>query len=79
MLKYHAELSEFIDNVEFKPLQANNAERLAQLIKWASTAVVKSASAPVSQSAESGAVVANVPIPEPPAEEELLGSVEDVW
>jgi uncharacterized protein YegL len=72
-------LQEFIGNIEFKPLQANNAERLAQLIKWASTAVVRSASAPASQTAESGPVIGNVPIPEPPPEQDVPDSASDVW
>ena len=72
-------LQEFIGNIEFKPLQANNVERLAQLIKWVSTAVVQSASAPVSQTAEAGAVIGNVPIPEPPPEQDVPTSVSDVW
>ena len=72
-------LQEFIGNVEFKPLQANNAERLVQLIKWASTAVVKSASAPASQSTEAAVASGNVPIPEPPPEPATPVSSEDVW
>ncbi|MEQ8788684.1 MAG: hypothetical protein RIC55_20405 [Pirellulaceae bacterium] len=73
----HGPLQEFIGNIEFKPLQANNAERLAQLIKWASTAVVKAASAPSSQVVQAGPV-GNVPIPEPPVESGESG-VDDVW
>jgi uncharacterized protein YegL len=72
-------LQEFIGNVEFKPLQANNPERLVQLIKWASTAVVKSASAPASQSAEAAATTGNVPIPEPPPETPTPAAAGDVW
>ena len=72
-------LQEFIGNVEFKPLQANNPERLVQLIKWASTAVVKSASAPASQSAEAAATTGNVPIPEPPPETPAPAAAGDVW
>ena len=72
-------LQEFIGNIEFKPLQANNAERLVQLIKWASTAVVKSASAPASQSAEAVGSGGNVPIPEPPPEGPSPSAAADVW
>jgi len=72
-------LQEFIGNVEFPPLQADNAERLAQLIKWASTAVVNSASSPTSQSSEEVTIVGNVQIPAPPDEEDLPDSVSDVW
>ncbi len=40
-------LSRFIAHPEFKPLQAHNAEALVNRIKWATTAPVKSVSAPV--------------------------------
>jgi len=75
-------LQEFIGNVEFPPLQANNAERLAQLIKWASTAVVDAASSPVSTTSEGAVTVVdlgNVAIPTAPDEDDLPGSVSDVW
>jgi uncharacterized protein YegL len=68
-------LADFIGNPEFKPLRANNADRLASYIKWASTAVVKSASAPASQTSDS-ATTGNVPLPQPP---EDLVDVGDVW
>jgi uncharacterized protein YegL len=56
----------FVANPEIPVLQANSAERLVNCIKWASTAVLKAASAPASRHA--GAVTAgNVPIPVPPA------------
>jgi uncharacterized protein YegL len=61
-------LEKFIAHPEFKPLRADNAPTLAKYIKWASTAVVKSASSPASQVAGtkpgSGQ---NVPVPTPPA------------
>jgi len=69
-------LQEFIGNVEFKPLEANNPERLADLIKWASTAVVKSASAPVSQAPDEDDNSANVQIPLPPP---ATPATLDVW
>jgi len=73
-------LQEFIGNPEFKPLQANNAERLTQLIKWSSTVVVQQASSPASQVAGDEAVrTTNVPIFDPPGEFELGSSVSDVW
>ncbi len=57
----------FIAHPEFKPLVADNAPTLARYIKWATTAVVKNASAPTSQvagtSTPSGV---NVPVPPPP-------------
>lgn len=59
-------LQRFIGHPELKPLQANNPEALVNYIKWASTAVVKSASAPASQAAGSAQQpIANVPIPQP--------------
>ena len=39
-------LQEFIGNSELKPLAANSPEALVKHIKWASTAVLKSASSP---------------------------------
>jgi len=75
----HGCLQEFIGHPEIKPLQANNPERLTQLIKWSSTMVVQSASAPASQLAGAEATGLNVPIPEPPAEVEVAGAVGSVW
>ncbi len=71
-------LQQFIDHPEFKPLRANNPETLAKQIKWVSTAVLKSASAPASQAKDGALPSGNVPIPEPPAEDEI-SSAEDVW
>ncbi len=71
-------LQEFIDHPEFKPLRANNPESLAKQIKWVSTAVLKSASAPAIQSKESYTTTGNVPIPEPPLDSEPSSAV-DVW
>jgi uncharacterized protein YegL len=42
-------LQKFIGHPELRPLQANNPEALVRHIKWVSTAVLKSASAPASQ------------------------------
>jgi uncharacterized protein YegL len=74
-------LEKFIAQPEFKPLRADNAPTLARYIKWASTAVVKSASAPASQVAgtkQGGG--SNVPIPTPPVPVPS-GNVDpkDVW
>jgi uncharacterized protein YegL len=75
-------LQKFIGHVEIKPLQANNPEALVNYIKWVSTAVLKSASSPASQSAAS-APGSNVPVPPVPtvAATDDDGSVtaEDVW
>lgn len=42
-------LQKFIGHSELKPLEANSSEDLAKYIRWASTVVVQSASAPPSQ------------------------------
>jgi len=68
-------LQRFIDNLELKPLQANNPEALTTYIRWASTAVLKSVSSPHSEpkGASGGS---NVPIPTPPS---TPGGPQDVW
>jgi uncharacterized protein YegL len=70
-------LQKFIGNPELKPLQANNPEALVKYIKWVSTAVLKSASAPVSQTADSATPGMNVPIPLLP--DSSPSSADDVW
>jgi len=71
-------LKEFIGNAEMEPLQANNPEALVNYIKWVSTAVLKSASSPASQtSADAGG--ANVPIPAPPDPTAGPAAPGDVW
>jgi uncharacterized protein YegL len=61
-------LSKFIGHRELAPLQANNSAALVNFIKWASTAVLQSASSPASQPAGGGGGGGggNVPIPTPP-------------
>lgn len=61
-------LQEFIGDPGVKPLKANNPETLVSYIKWASTAVLQSASSPVSQPTVSAGrpPTANTPIPKPP-------------
>ena len=71
-------LQKFIAHPELKPLQANSPEALVKYIKWVSTAVLKSASAPASQAAGAASAAANVPIPTPTADDEP-GSAADVW
>jgi len=68
-------LQRFINNPELQPLQANNPEALVTHIRWASTAVLKSASSPHSEpkGASGGS---NVPIPTPPS---TPGGPQDVW
>lgn len=72
-------LQRFIDNPEFKPLQANNADQLVRYIKWVSTAVLKAASAPASQAAGAAPLVGNVPIPVAPVDESGPSTAADVW
>ena len=73
----HEILQTFIGHSELKPLQANNAEALVRHIKWVSTAVLKSASAPSSQAPGSTVSGLNVPIPNAPTVG--LDSANDVW
>ncbi|MET0623457.1 MAG: VWA domain-containing protein [Pyrinomonadaceae bacterium] len=59
-------LQRFIGNSELKPLAANSPEALVRHIKWASTAVLKSASSPAAGAdtpAGTGATTTPVPIP----------------
>ena len=69
-------LQRFIGHPELEPLQANNAESLVRFIKWVSTAVLKAASSPASQT-QQGDRSANVPLPPPPEEEDIEEG--DVW
>jgi uncharacterized protein YegL len=73
-------LQKFIGHQELKPLQANNPEALVKYIKWVSTAVLKSASAPASQAAAAADTpsAVNVPVPTPTADDEPT-SAADVW
>lgn len=70
-------LQKFIGHAELRPLQANNPETLVKHIKWVSTAVLKSASAPSSQAIGTTSPAVNVPIPAVP--EAGPSSVSDVW
>lgn len=70
-------LQKFIGNPELKPLQANNPEALVKYIKWVSTAVLKSASAPASQTSDFATPGVNVPIPVLP--DGGPASADDVW
>lgn len=58
-----AVLQDFINDPERKPLQANNPEALVRNIKWASTAVLKAVSNPVSSVASGGQKKGNVALP----------------
>jgi len=68
-------LRRFINNPEPPPLQANSPEKLVSYIRWASTAVLKSASSPHSEP-KGASRGGNVPIPTPPS---TPGGPQDVW
>ena len=70
-------LQKFIGHPELKPLQANNPEALVRYIKWVSTAVVRSASAPASQ-APGASITGNVPVPLPDTAPDPQNAA-DVW
>jgi uncharacterized protein YegL len=70
-------LQKFIGHAELQPLQANSPEALVRYIKWVSTAVLQSASAPASQPKAATVLALNVPVPTPP--EPGPAAVEDVW
>jgi len=72
-------LQRFIGHPELKPLQANNPESLVRYIKWASTAVIQSASAPAAGALGGGTSGVNVPIPEIPDEDDGPSSAGDIW
>lgn len=74
-------LQKFIGNAEIKPLQANSPESLVKYIRWVSTVVLKSASAPASQSADAAQTAPNVPIPAIPdaAGPDEPATAADVW
>ncbi len=71
-------LQKFIGHNELKPLSANSPHALVKLIKWTSTAVLKSASTPASQPKGAASSASNVPIPTPPATSGP-GNPADVW
>ena len=68
-------LQKFIGNPEFRPLEAKNPDQLVRYIKWASTEVLKSVSAPSSQAVGGISGQINVPIPSAPEP----GAADDVW
>lgn len=69
-------LKRFINNPELRPLQANNPEALTKYIRWVSTAVLKSASSPMSRTIDSSPGL-NVPLPVIP--DTGPGTIDDVW
>lgn len=58
-------LQKFIGHSEIKPLKAQNVEALTNYIKWASTAVLKQASAPAIQGNISSPFIPPIPMPIP--------------
>lgn len=79
----YAVLDKFIGNPEIRPLHARNADQLVGYIKWASTAVLQSASAPaVSGNSPGTSGAANntpgINIPAPPSGSGGQ-STSDVW
>ncbi len=70
-------LQRFMGHPELRPLVAHNAPDLVKYIRWASTAVLQSASAPASQARLAQNV--NVPLPAPPAATPGPANANDVW
>lgn len=74
----------FIGHNELRPLQANNPEALVRHIKWVSTAVLKSSSAPVNNGSRSVAregspSQSNVPVPALSDVATASVKKDDVW
>lgn len=72
----HKPLEEFIGNIEFPVLQANNPQSLTKYIRFVSTEVSKAASSPASQTKEEQGSGMPVAIPTPPPADDAGG---DVW
>jgi uncharacterized protein YegL len=76
-------LQRFIGNSEVKPLAANSPEALVKYIKWASTAVLKSASSPaVASESPQATGAASLPaqqVPIPAAPDPTATDADDVW
>jgi len=70
-------LQQFIAHPEIKPLEVTNPDQLIQSIRWVSTAVLKSASSPPSQT-PTGGQGGNVPIPAAPTANDPA-SASVVW
>jgi uncharacterized protein YegL len=70
-------LQRFIGHPEMKPLTANNPETLVNQIKWASTAVLKSVSAPPSMTVSERQAGRQSPVPPPPPPSSI--DADDVW
>jgi len=72
-------LQKFIGHHELKPFHAGNPEQLVKYIKWASTEVVKAASAPSSVAKALPASGLSVPLPETRPDADTSISSGDVW
>lgn len=79
-------LERFIGNPEVKPLSANSPEALVKYIRWASTAVLKSASSPAAQAGAetpagdaASAAIPPAPVPVPAAPDPAAAGDDDVW
>lgn len=73
-------LQKFIGHAEITPLQANTPEALVKYIKWVSTVVLKSASAPASQSTGDPLTAPNVPVPVAPViDADEPATAADIW
>ncbi|BAU12178.1 serine/threonine protein kinase [Leptolyngbya sp. NIES-3755] len=70
-------LQQFIGHSNLKPLRANNPEALVRQIKWASTAVLKAASAPASFAKDGS--LNSLPIPLSTPSPVLSGTYDDRW
>ena len=70
-------LRKFIDHPEIEPLVAHNSTDLVNYIKYASTTVLKSASAPATQTRDTPA--GGPPPPPPPPAPTANNDADDVW
>ena len=75
-------LQRFIGNSEMKPLEAKNPEALVKFIKWASTAVLKAASSPMTGAVDvagPGTVAPPPVVVTPPTTSGSGSTPGDVW
>ena len=70
-------LQRFIGQDEIKPLVAQNSADLTRYIKWVSTAVLKAASAPASQTPLASGSAVPIPLPQAPSADPA--GAGDVW
>jgi uncharacterized protein YegL len=71
-------LSRFMDNPQFRPLKAENAEILVSYIRWASTVVLQAASSLSDQTAHSNSQGVDTSISAPP-DSSASTSEQDIW